>query len=288
MVSRALLAACILLGLLVPVEGQGIGRGRTARPPKVLKPETEPFVAEGTVRAIMPGRIQMLSDSGQNWTVAVDPKAVVHVTGTAEPDFLRPGLFIRFKAEIDQRGTAKEKLRELTIFRPSREDLPGIRPEGEGGAGDKPAEGERRFGALPPEGRRKRPSERTRGAARGSIPTSGVYSVAGRITSSRNGTLTVSAGRAAVRVELAEDAKIDVDTADYSLAKQGDRISVTKGKMFAGRIGLAQAQELTIKLSEPLTLNKKKPARSKSPAARRPPSRRKKADSQQEPLGETN
>jgi len=287
MLPRALLAACVATGLLFPAYGQVIRPRRDMRAGKGVKPKLEPFAAEGTVQVVMPRGIQMLTDSTQNWMVIVDPKTVIHVIGTAEADFLRAGMFIRFTAEVDNRGMAKEKLEQLTVFTPSQQNLPGIWPEGQEPAGDKPAEGERRFGTgiggVPPVGHAKAPPN---GRAAGKAPTSGVYTIAGRITRCRKDRLTVHAGRAAVRVQLAEDPKIDVDFADYSVAKPGDRISVTKGKMFAGRIGLAQAQELTIKLSKPLSLAKKKPVRPKPPPKKRPRRQPQKADPQREPLGE--
>lgn len=275
MLPRTFLAAWIALSLLPLSEAQGVRPRGDIPPGKNFKPKTEPFMAEGTVQAVLPPRIRMLADSGQQWIVIVDPKATVHVIGTAEPDFLRPGMFIRFTAEIDKRGTVKEKLRRLTIFTPSSKDPVGAWPETKGPAGSKQAKGKPRFG----EGSGSEPAAAT-------APTSAVYSIAGRITRCHKGGLTVRVGRNAVQVQLAEEPEIGVDFADYSVAKQGDRISVTKGKMFAGRIGLAQAQELTIKLSKPLTLAKKKPARTKPPAAKRPHDKAKKADPGPEPSGE--
>jgi hypothetical protein len=260
----------------------------------VVKPELEPFAAEGTVQAVTRGRIQMSTDSAQNWTLMVDPKAVVHVTGAAEPDFLRNGLSVRFTAELDKGGVANEKIQQLTIFTPSPENPPGVWPEGERPAAGKGPEGELRGGIdadngpairKAPEGGRRRGSGADNGPAAAKALAPGVYTVAGRITSFRKGRLTVNAGRSTVRADVAEDAKIDVDFADYSLAKQGDKISVTKGATFAGRAGLAQAQELTITLSEPLAPPKKKTVRSKVPAAegsRRTP---KKPRSREQPLG---
>jgi len=294
MLSRALFAVCICAGLLPPAQGQGVRPGRNVPAAKAVKPELEPFTAEGTIQAVARGRIQMSADAAKSWTVMVDPKAVVHVTGTAEPDFLRAGLSVRFTAELDKGGVAKEKVQQLTIITPSPENLPGVWPEGEGPAAGKALEGERRGGIdadngpvirKAPEGERRRGSGAGDGPAAGKVLASGVYTVAGRITSFRKGKLTVNAGRSTVRADVADDAKIDVDFADYSVAKQGDKISVTKGATFAGRAGLAQAQELTIQLSEPLAPPKKKTVRSKLPAiegSRRTP---KKAGSREEPIG---
>jgi hypothetical protein len=270
-------AVCICAGLLVAAHGQGLRPEKNLPAAKIVKPELGAFTAEGTIQAVTRGRIQMATDAAdaaRSWTVMIDPKATVRVTGSAEPDFLRPGLFVRFTAELDKGAVAKEKVQQLTIFSPSPENQPGVWPEGEAPSG-KPAEGGSRRGG---------------GAAGGPVAGKplepGAYTVAGRVTSFRKGRLTVNAGRSTIRADVAEDAKIDVDFADYSVAKPGDKISVTKGTIFPARPGLAQALDLTIQLSEPLALPKKKPARSKPPAAegsRRTPQ---KAGSREEPFGQ--
>ena len=73
--------------------------------------------------------------------------------------------------------------------------------------------------------------------------------------------MTIQAGNEAVSVMLDEAPTIQVDMADCSVVKQNDRIAVTRGKMFAGQLGVAQAQEMTIELAEPLTSVKKRPVR---------------------------
>jgi hypothetical protein len=259
MFLRLLSAVCICAGLFVAAHGQGLRAEKKPPAAKVVKPEPQAFTEKGTIQAVTRGRIQMATDAteaAKSWTVMIDPKTVVHVTGSAEPDFLRAGLFVRFTAELDKSAVAKEKVQQLTIFSPSPANQPGVWPGGEAPSGDKPAEGGSRRGG---------------GAARGAVASkaleAGVYTVAGRITGFRKGRLMVNAGRSTVRADVAEDAKIDVDFADYLAAKPGDKISVTKGMILPARPGLAQAQELSIQLSEPLALPKKKPARSKLPAA---------------------
>jgi hypothetical protein len=191
--------------------------------------------------------------------VWIDPKANIHVNGTAKADFVRPGLFVKFTAEVDKRGKAQDKVEELTIFTPSQQDIPGFWPEGTGPAAPEEGDGVGDFRpVIPPQ------------MSTGRYLTPGKYAVAGRITADRKGKFTLTTARRIFQFELAEEPKIEVDFADYSVAQQGDQISVKKGKMFAGRMGMAQASELAIKLSEPLTFRVEKPVRTKKATAKRP------------------
>ena len=187
----------------------------------------------------------------------------MRVTGAAAADFLRVGMSLRFKAELDLRGTAKDPVGQLTLFTPTQESPPGAWPvqpaesrraidrwrRGEGGA-------TARFGA----GARA-------ATAPGRRPQVMAYTVVGQIATIRRDRLTVNTPMATVRIQLAADAKIDVDVADYSVARKGDRVTITKGQKVVGMVGLAQAEELTFQLVLPLSTAKAKPAAPKSRAA---------------------
>ncbi len=230
------------------------------RPPYGRQPEappTEPFAAQGVVQQVAPGRLQIRTNTNQTWLVLIDPKAVVHVKGTAKADYLRVGQYVRFTAEIDQKGRVAGKLAELTLFTPTAPTHIGIWPEGT--TGEEQAGAEQPFGA---------------GAGSGADPAAQTqrYTVAGRIVGARRGQLSIHAGRAMIQAELAEEPTIEVDVANYLLAQPGDKISVTKGRMPAGlmvlppgRVGTARATELTIELAQPLTTTPPKPPRAPRP-----------------------
>lgn len=257
---RSVFALCVVVVLISPAAGQRFRPPKGRQPPKL---PTDPFAADGTVQAVLPPRIRMLTNTEQVWIIWVDPKATVHVRGTAEADFLSAGMFVRFTAEIDKRGVVKDKVTDLTIFTPSEKNPIGIWPEGAGPV-DKEDEGPGGFGG--PMG-----GAMQAGPSGFQTPASTAYTVAGRITGARRGKFIVNAGRGVVRFELAEEPKIQVDFADYRVAKQGDKISITKGKMLRGQLGVAQAEELTIELSEPLGTGKKKVPRAKPTPKRSPP-----------------
>ena len=278
MSPRALLALCVVLGFVAPADAQGFRRPGDRRAPEI---PMDPFAAEGTIQAVMPPRIHMLTNSNQNWMIWVDPKAKVQVTGTAEADFLKAGMFIRFSVELDKRGKAQDKVSQLTIFAPSEESPVGIWPEGAGPlvgpAEDNLGGGFGGFGGD--EGQAK-----GRGVGSGKASLAGLYSIAGQLRGVRKGKLTVYAGRGMVQIELADKPSINVDFADYSVAKKGDKISVTRGKMPRGGMGLAQANELKIEVAQPLSSGRKKPVRTKPPTPERPTRQPKTEDPKPEPV----
>jgi len=82
----------------------------------------------------------------------------------------------------------------------------------------------------------------------------------------------VGTPRGTFKIELEEEPNIQVNFADYSCARKGDKISVTKGLMPPmnpgmpqAALGQAQALALTIELSEPLT-GQRKPSKPTRPA----------------------
>jgi len=244
MFSRLLLAASVVLLVVTGAQAQQRRGG--------AKPQMSPFAAQGTVQAVKFGAIQMLTNTNQTWIVFVDQKSKISVTGTAEADFLRPGLFVQFSVELDKRGKAQAPVSKLTIFTPTEQAQIGIWPVGSvpvPGAADNP------FGAGA-----ANPQPRSKG------PVAGEYAVHGRITSVRKDKYTVYAGRGAVQIELADIPQINVDFADYSVVQKGDAITVSRGQFPQGMMGRAKASELSIVLSDPLTgPRKKKPVRTKPP-----------------------
>ena len=177
------------------------------------------FDISGTIEAIAVGRIQMLADSNENWMIALTPKTKVQVTGEVNVDFLRPGMFVQLKADVDKRGVAAGKVEELTIVTPSQEKPSGF----EGG-----------------------------GAS-----ATGASNVRGRVASFKKNKLQIKNDKGMVLCELSDNPKIHIDLADYSMARKGDKIKV-QGMKMAGVPGPVQAMQVKIELAGPLGEKKKK------------------------------
>lgn len=234
----------------------------------------QPFSGEGTIMAVRPGLIQVMTSHGQAWLIAVPRQASVAVTGTVDAQWLRAGVHVRFDGDID-RGVVKEKVDRLTVVS-SMES--GIWPQGEapGGDGEKPAVGERKFGGLDndggnaadgAEGAKAKRSAATKSAGKGSA--SGPVTVIGAIAGVRKGKMTINAGRTVVKAELADEVTVDVRTDNYMLARQGDKISIVEGRTFPGMMGRAQATKLTIELAGATGLEKPKADKPVRPATKR-------------------
>jgi hypothetical protein len=285
--SAVALFALLILGVSAPADAQG---RRNA-----MQPQTEPADIKGTVEGVMRGRIGLIDGTKQPWIVAVPNNAKVHVTGTAKADFLRPGLFVEFKGEIDNRGTVKEKVAELTIVTPTQDKPIGIFPDDSKASDAKPGKDKADKGGFgagaggpaggPGGGKASGKAGAKAGGRRGGLgggtPDSGACRVVGCVTNYKDNKLGINAGRGIVQIELADEPAIKVESADYTLACKGDKISI-KGEMLRGSAGLAQAKEVKIELAEPLSGVKKKPTPTK-PEPKRPPKRPKKDEVLPEP-----
>ncbi len=201
------------------------------------QPKPEKVEASGAIDAVQGNVVRLSTATGQTWFFQFTPKTKVTVTGTAVPEYLRPGLFVEFSADLDRKGTASAPVAELALFTPSPQRLPGLFPV----SGIPEAEDA---------GKRRDPDATT------------AYRVLGRITSVKDGKLMVNTGRGVVRFELAESPNITVEVADPSVASKGDSITI-KGKSV--REGFGQADEATIEMAQPLAPLEKPDKRRRKP-----------------------
>ena len=219
--------------------------------------EKEQFNASGTFKGIAaPGVLQMASGEGDMWLVKVEAKPQdITFSGTAEKSFLRTGMFVEFRAAVSKRGTIAEPVAMLTVFTPSDGRPPGILPDGDLGGG-----GNGLFG----EEKKEEPKERKAAAKPKADDT--VYRVAGAISKiGRGGDITVSAGGAQVKANLAEECKISVDLNDLSFISAGDKVTVG-GWFYKVRPLERVVNKVEVIAANPLTDgSKKKPAKAAKP-----------------------
>jgi hypothetical protein len=219
----------------------------------------------GTVDAVVPGWIRVLSESNQPWVFQVRPTAKCKLTGKANPDALAPGYYVRFVGEVNKRGAVEQKVAKLTIFTPSQFRQPGAEPDlgfgtsfGARAGEERKAEGGAKpagFGAGAADAGRAPAGARKAGAGgKGGAPE--LYDIRGQIVGVSNGRLSVHVPNAyfrpSLRVEVAEDADIDVELDDaraLALARKGDKVRI-QGRQSAGNRGFAE--DLDIILGDPL------------------------------------
>ena len=200
-----------------------------------MKPPPE-VNAKGNIEAVTVGSIKMMTNANQPILVMVSSPTKIRVTGTANPDYIRKGVYVEFTAEVSKQKTVKEKVRRLKVFSPTQEKGIGLSSQGSGG--------QKATGTTP-------------NAGGNAIQLPAVCVVRGQVKGCRAGNLTINVGHGSVKAELADDAKISVDVADLTAASKGDAISV-KGR---GRSDLVEAETVTIKASNPLSGGKKKVSR---------------------------
>ncbi|MGD0382576.1 MAG: hypothetical protein ABSA77_03575 [Thermoguttaceae bacterium] len=222
---RFLMAIYVLFYAVVSAEAQVIGYPYGVKSSQQRQQQLQQQQAmtmldiSGTIEALATGRIQMRTDSNEKWMIVLNPQTKVQVTGEVGTDFLRPGLFVQLKADVDKRGVAADKIEELTIVTP--------------------------------------PQEKSRGLEGGKASATGPSTVQGRVVSFKKNKLQIKIDKATVLCELSDNPKIHVDLADYSMARKGDKIKV-QGMKATGTTGLLQAAQVKIELAEPLGEKKKK------------------------------
>jgi hypothetical protein len=232
---------CIVYSAGAQVTDNSYGANPSSNPNlqrrQLLQQRQQPAVTainlSGTIEAVATGRIQFRTDSNEKWMAVLNPQTKIQVTGEAGADFLRPGMYVRFTADVDKRGAAAERVEELTVFTPEQKNA--------GGNFSRPA----REGAKP------------EGLDAGRPSAIGPNTVQGKITSFKKNKLQIKLDKGTALYELSDNPKIRLDLADYSWARRGDKIQV-QGMKTTGVNGLVQAAQVNIQLAEQLGEKKKK------------------------------
>ncbi len=212
------------------------------------KPKQEKISASGTIKGVVPGGLLVVSAEGDQWQVALDPKAEVYVSGSATPSFLRPGMLVKFNGKFNKKAETVEPLSSITVFTPRQEKKPSGE---EAGGGSDLAKGLFQIEEPSPEKEKKKPVE------------SFDVSSGGAIVSARGGKLSVRGAEAMFKIALADDAQVALDVSDYRLAREGDKIEL-EGWTYQGDVTKVIANRVTIRMTEPLGEKKKEVVKPKS------------------------
>ena len=188
------------------------------------------FSGTGTLVGASSGVLQV-NANGSIWRIKPIAGARIEVVGTAGPDFLRPGLFVKFQAPYDSNdnnnGKALVPVTALEIVTLQFGEMSG---------------------ALP--------VDATKAAAAGAAnnpplpPTARTLVVIGQITRYKNKELTVIAGKRTLQAELDPAPTIKVHLSDVGLAHPGDQIDVDG--YYLNKPGDAMANQVRITLAAPL------------------------------------
>lgn len=202
---------------------------------------------EGKLEGVAGNMLRLQSEDGTHYMVMLAGNTTLAYDGTAEPEFLMPGLMVRFTAPFDAKGMPHGEVTELEIFRPakqrrmSREQMqdqtPGIYPvskENEDKDKKQDARSRRRRKPEPP------------------LPA-GVqkFRIVGQIRGVQDSKLQIAAGNRPVMIQLAKEPKIAVASGDTQFCMAGDAVSVS-GLSNAAQPELIKAESIEIKGEQPL------------------------------------
>lgn len=247
--ARVCLPVVLALAAAAPAWAQ-FGRNREA-------PRGERVEAMGTIEGMAAGAFRVKTMTGENWVFRVAPNSRIRIVGHAQPDFLKPGMFIQFTGQVDKRGTeVAGEIAKLVIFTPYPQKMPGAFPESMFAEGAAPQGEQKPAFPAPPAG----------GEAPANLEGQTLV-IGGQITSIKSGgrvTMSVPNLGPKVRVQIAETAEIDVDVAEPSIVRPGSRIDLI-GTAFQPGMGLIT--EATIELPEMLTGSAKRKPAPGAPAA---------------------
>jgi hypothetical protein len=209
----------------------------------------ERYEAAGSVRAVAPGAVQVLTAENGLVSVKLPTKpADISFTANADPSFLRPGLVVRFSAVPNKRWQITEPITSLTVFTPlERGDL-GVYPENAGGSGPNP------LGGIfsDPQSERQPKKKPTRKVAE-EVP----YRIGGTIVSIKANKMVVAAGGTQIKCEVADDVKVKVSLANLSYARLGDKVEIEGWHYPARKQAGVLANRISVTAVEPLTGEKK-------------------------------
>jgi len=197
----------------------------------------------GKLKDMGQGVLQVEGSDGETWLVKIEVrnKSELSYAGTAEPDWIRPGMWIQFQANVtgNRRYEVEGPVDQLTVFTPTKDTQLGIIPDSQLGAGlfdeKKPAEQVDKNAPVP-------------------------CTVRGRIAGIKKNKISVAAGKAALTIEVPDDVRVTVEVADLSVAQPGDSVEI-EGWKYPMVPGRAIANRVTITGDKPLTGAKPKRTR---------------------------
>lgn len=238
------LLATLVVGLLIaPACGQ---------PPQRPKQPREQMPKEVKLLAVGRGVVQVQTEDGKQWLVALgrNPAQTVSVVGKADPSWLQPGMLVRFSARFDRKGEAISKIEDLSVITLREGMRFGLTPENLPTANLAGAAAGGLFSDTDQDAKPKKPSRPKK-----IKPEDISYTVIGKIAKVKRNELSIAAGRL-LKIELAEEPRIDVDVADLSLTPMGVTVSLDAW-YYPQMPGRAMAERLTVALEKTLQDEKK-------------------------------
>ena len=243
---RGMLATCCLLCPTL-VFGQVYGRPMQDIPREQLR-------TNGTLKNLVPGKLHVADEDGGQWVVYVEQQTrEIGLSGSADAAWLRPGMFVEFKATVNAKGETTSAISSATVMTPDMKNPPGVFNAVEGGKATE-------LFTSKEEDVKK---DKTKGKPKRGDETYDVR-VVGQIERVKDGKAIINAGGMGISAEIDEKARISVDLTgaqSLMLARPNDKIEV-HGWYPQGQKGQAWANRIQVTAAQPFTgvdMSKKKP-----------------------------
>jgi len=196
--------------------------------------------ASGKVKGFQRGILHVVTESGDQYYVKLPERSQsISFSASAEPEWLRPGMFVQFASKFDKKGQATQLISMLLVFSPGPDDKLGLFPEAD-------------FGDI------KALFSNNDDEKKKAEPKGTSLKVVGRLAGFRKGKLGVTVPGGSIEVTLADKAQITVETSDLRLMREGDSISLD-GWHLPDQKQSVYANNVKITAAEPLGTASKKP-----------------------------
>jgi hypothetical protein len=200
------------------------------------RPERKNVQLKGSIEDMARGIAKIIDGDQAEWLVKSDGKTKFTFSATAEPEWLRRGMWVRVTTKFNSQGVPQETVKNVVVFAPVKGEKLGIYSE------DKVTITNPFTKSLAdvPEGERLK-----------------AYTIAGRVKGFKGNELTIAAGRLTVTVPLDERSVIRVEVADPTLIRKGDEVTI-RGWQVPNAENAVVATTIAVTAKEPLASQTKK------------------------------
>ena len=171
------------------------------------KPEPKKISVNGTIEDMdmEKGLAKIVDGDETEWIVKLDRNTKFTYSGTAEPAWIRRGMWVRLTTDFNSKGEPQRSPKDVLVFQRKKGDKLGIYNDNKGTI----------INPFIKSKTEPTPSEKFL-----------TLTVAGQVKSLRSSELSVVAGRMTLKIPLDKRTKIRVDVADPTLIRKGDKVMI--------------------------------------------------------------
>lgn len=163
---------------------------------------------------------------GQKWNIAPDKTCKIEVTGTGDASLLKPGMLVRFSADVDKKtGKASAPVAEIEVTSPQNAMAADHAQKQPATAGSRTVN--------------KKP-------ATPAATTSGPTQIVGSLKTISGNEITVESAAGPVKADLSPSASVKIDSNDPHLAQKGAKVEVQGVVVKQPNVLAAQSIRITI------------------------------------------